>query len=300
MPCRCAAHPHHRFPHLAVRRHPDEGDQNDEKRLFPQHPCWKGAPAAVFHKDDLRSPDTGSPFSTALTEALADERTHVAVVLNTVDDRLAKEQKLGDGAWEIKEIGGLEPLLRAARANDMTVLLTSDHGHVVERRGSKIDTATGAIGSARHRTPGGPVAPAEIELSGPRVVWPEPGSRIVALRDHDARYTALKAGYHGGATLAEFTIPLLALLPFGAEPPTGWRELGDLTPAWWEQDNDATTGLEAETKAGADAIAAPEATAARPSRKQAKKSAPPVTEALSVSSARTRSHPPHHRNLSPL
>lgn len=255
-----------------------KGDQNDEKRLFPQHPCWKGAPAAVFHKDDLRSPDTGSPFSTALTEALADERTHVAVVLNTVDDRLAKEQKLGDGAWEIKEIGGLEPLLRAARANDMTVLLTSDHGHVVERRGSKIDTATGAIGSARHRAPGGPVAPAEIELSGPRVVWPEPGSRIVALRDHDARYTALKAGYHGGATLAEFTIPLLALLPFGAEPPTGWRELGDLTPAWWEQDNDATTGLEAETKAGADAIAAPEATAARPSRKQAKKSAPPVTE----------------------
>lgn len=73
-----------------------KGDQNDEKRLFPQHPCWKGAPAAVFHKDDLRSPDTGSPFSTALTEALADERTHVAVVLNTVDDRLAKEQKLGD------------------------------------------------------------------------------------------------------------------------------------------------------------------------------------------------------------
>lgn len=253
-----------------------KGDQSDEKRLFPQHSCWNGAPAAVFHKDDLRGPDTGSPFSTALTEALADERTHVAVVLNTVDDRLGKEQKLGDGAWQTKEIGGLEPLLRAARANDMTVLLTSDHGHVIERRGNKLDAAGSMIGSARHRTPGGPVAPAEIELCGPRVVWPEPGSRIVALRDHDTRYTALKAGYHGGATLAEFTIPLLALLPFGAEPPTGWRELGDPAPVWWEEGTEAAVGVETGTMAGADST--PDATTTQPRRKQTRKAAPPVSE----------------------
>ncbi len=247
-----------------------KGDQNDEKRLFPQHPCWNGAPAAVFHKDDLRSPDTGSPFSTALTDALADGHTHVAVVLNTVDDRLAKEQKLGDGTWEAKEIGGLEPLLRAARANDMTVLLTSDHGHVVERRSSKLDVTGAAVGSARHRNPGGPVTPAEIELAGPRVVWPEPGSQIIALRDHDTRYTALKAGYHGGATLAEFAIPLLALLPFGAEPPTGWRELGDPAPSWWVED--------AAKAIGADAGAMPDTSVTRPRRKQTTKAAPPVSE----------------------
>ncbi|MEU5210134.1 BREX-2 system phosphatase PglZ [Streptomyces sp. NPDC020742] len=251
-----------------------KGDQSDEKRLFPQHPCWNGAPAALFHKNDLRGPDTGSPFSTALSEALADERTHVAVVLNTVDDRLDKEQKLSDGTWQTKEIGGLEPLLRVARANDMTVLLTSDHGHVVERRGNKLDVSGGTVGSSRHRTPGGPVAPAEIELSGPRVVWPEPGSQIVALRDHDTRYTTLKAGYHGGATLAEFTIPLLALLPFGAQPPTGWRELGDPAPSWWAVDAEDGAGA----KAGADADATPETIPARPGRKQAKKATPPVTE----------------------
>ncbi|AVH55713.1 MULTISPECIES: BREX-2 system phosphatase PglZ [Streptomyces] len=251
-----------------------KGDQNDEKRLFPLHSCWNGAPAAVFHKDDLRGPDTGSPFSTALSEALSDERTHVAVVLNTVDDRLGKEQKLGDGTWAAKEIGGLEPLLRAARANDMTVLITSDHGHVVERRGSKLDAASGTVGSARHRTPGGPVIPAEIELSGPRVVWPEPGARIVALRDHDTRYTALKAGYHGGATLAEFTIPLLALLPFGAEPPAGWRELGDPAPVWWEEGTEAADEVEAE------AASAHDTATVRPQRKQSKKSALPVPEGV--------------------
>ncbi|MFJ8273773.1 BREX-2 system phosphatase PglZ [Streptomyces sp. NPDC094154] len=245
-----------------------KGDQSDEKRLFPQHPCWRGAPAAVFHKDDLRGPDTGSPFSTALTEALADERTHVAVVLNTVDDRLGKEQKLGDGTWRIKEIGGLEPLLRAARAGGMTVLLTSDHGHVIERRGEKADAPTGSIASARHRLPGGPLAPAEIELSGPRVIWPEPGARIVALRDHDTRYTAMKAGYHGGATLAEFAIPLLALLPFGAEPPTGWRELGDPAPAWWGENAE---DMEIPVPDASEADSGTQAASVRPRRKQTKK-----------------------------
>lgn len=256
-----------------------KGDQADEKRLFPQHSCWQGAPAAVFHKDDLRGPDAGSPFSTALGEALADERMHVAVVLNTVDDRLAKEQKLGDGTWQTKEVGGLEPLLRAARTNGMTVLLTSDHGHVVERRGSKLDVPAGTVGSARHRVPGGPVAPSEIALAGPRVVWPEPGSRIVALRDHDARYTSLKAGYHGGATLAEFTIPLLALLPFGAEPPAGWRELSDPAPPWWSD----ATGIESESSAEAvtsSGTAASIATPSRPGAKQSKKAAPPVAEGV--------------------
>lgn len=253
-----------------------KGDQSDERRLFPQHSCWRGAPAAIFHKDDLRGPDTGSPFSTALGEALADEHTHVAVVLNTVDDRLGKEQKLGDGAWQVKEIGGLEPLLRAARANDMTVLLTSDHGHVVERRSSKLDAPAGTIGSARHRTPGGPLAPAEVELVGPRVVWPEPGSQIVALRDHDARYTALKAGYHGGATLAEFTIPLLALLPFGAEPPEGWRELGNPSPLWWSDDRT----VEVESTATADAAAPRPRGKQAKQAKQPKKPAQPVAEGV--------------------
>ncbi|WP_445527397.1 BREX-2 system phosphatase PglZ [Streptomyces cyslabdanicus] len=257
-----------------------KGDQGDEKRLFPQHACWKGAPAQVFHKDDLRGPDTGSPFSTALSEALADERTHVAVVLNTVDDRLGKEQKLGDGAWRIKEISGLESLLRAARAGGMTVLITSDHGHVIERRGNRADAPAGTVASARHRLSGEPLAPSEVELSGPRVVWPEPGARIVALRDHDARYTAMKAGYHGGATLAEFAIPLLALLPFGAEPPTGWLELGEPAPAWWSTKTGAAPSAVASD---AGAVEVPGASSRRrQTTKQTKKAAATAEPTLAL------------------
>ncbi|MFF3547306.1 BREX-2 system phosphatase PglZ [Streptomyces platensis] len=208
-----------------------KGTQADEKRLFPGHRLWNGAPAAVFHKDDLRAESAGDAFGSALTEALTDGRTHVAVVLNTIDDRLANEQKLGDGAWRIDEIGKLRDLLRIAAAQGMAVLLTSDHGHVVDRHGAKVPAA--APDSARHRTPGGGLGETEVALSGPRVVWPEPGASIVALWDSDSRYTSLKAGYHGGASLAEFTIPVLAFLPFGAQPPKGWRELGDQRPDWW-------------------------------------------------------------------
>ncbi|MFE5076058.1 BREX-2 system phosphatase PglZ [Streptomyces halstedii] len=243
-----------------------KGTQADEKRLFPALKLWGGAPAAVFHKDDLRTETAGDAFGPALTEALGDGRTHVAVVLNAIDDRLGKEQKLGDGAWRVGDVPGLRDLLRGAATQGMAVIVTSDHGHVVDRHGTRVATAADPA-SARHRLPGaGPLADREIALTGPRVVWPEPGASIVALWDADSRYTALKAGYHGGASLAEFTIPVLAFLPFGAEPPKGWRELGDQRPNWWalEETGARAPGERAARAADPD----PKKTPAKSRRKQ--------------------------------
>jgi hypothetical protein len=249
-----------------------KGTQADEKRLFPAQKLWGGAPAAVFHKDDLRTDTAGDAFGPALTEALSDGRTHVAVVLNAIDDRLAKEQKLGDGAWRVDDVPGLRDLLRVAAAQGMAVIVTSDHGHVVDRHGTKADAATEPA-SARHRpSGGGPLADREIVLSGPRVVWPEPGASIVALWDADSRYTALKAGYHGGASLAEFTIPVLAFLPFGAEPPPGWRELGDQRPVWWAPEEVGRTPLPSERTAEL-AVGAPAAGPKKPTAKAQKQQA---------------------------
>ncbi|MFB8771155.1 BREX-2 system phosphatase PglZ [Streptomyces broussonetiae] len=243
-----------------------KGTQADEKRLFPALRLWGGAPAAVFHKDDLRTETAGDTFGPALADALDDGRTHVAVVLNAIDDRLAKEQKLGDGAWRIDDVPGLRDLLRVAAAQGMAVIVTSDHGHVVDRHGKRADAATEPA-SARHRLPGGgPLGEREITLSGPRVVWPEPGASIVALWDADSRYTALKAGYHGGASLAEFTVPVLAFLPFGAEPPKGWRELGDQRPVWWAPEE---TGRPAPDARAAQPVGgAPKKATAKPRKKQ--------------------------------
>ncbi|MFC8671176.1 BREX-2 system phosphatase PglZ [Streptomyces griseorubiginosus] len=208
-----------------------KGTQADEKRLFPAHRFWGGEDVAVFHKDDLRAESSGEPFGPELHEALVGDRTHVAVVLNTVDDRLASEQKLGDGAWQLSDIGGLRALLRSAADQGRAVILTSDHGHVIDRRSARVDAED--VRSARHRGPGGPLVEQEVVLTGPRVLDPAPESEIVALWDADTRYTSRKAGYHGGASLAEFTIPVLAFLPFGAKPPSGWRELGNQQPSWW-------------------------------------------------------------------
>lgn len=209
------------------------GTQADEKKLFPEHRFWGGEEAAVFHKDDLRGESGGAPFGPELHEALIGDRAHVAVVLNTIDDRLAKEQKLGDGTWRLREIGQLRELLRFAATQGRAVILTSDHGHVIDRHGVRVDADAERVESARHRVGGGPLAETEIALEGPRVVPSGADGRIVALWDADSRYSSQRAGYHGGASLAEFTIPVLAFLPFGAEPPTGWRELGSQQPPWW-------------------------------------------------------------------
>ncbi|MGW3644638.1 BREX-2 system phosphatase PglZ [Streptomyces sp. NPDC000878] len=214
-----------------------KGTQADEKRLFPSHSFWGGEDVAVFHKDDLRAESSGEPFGPELHAALVGDRTHVAVVLNTVDDRLASEQKHGDGAWRLSDIGGLRALLRSAAEHGRAVILTSDHGHVIDRRAVRLDAED--VRSARHRGPGGPLAAQEVALTGPRVLDPGPESSVVALWDADARYTSRKAGYHGGAALAEFAIPVLAFLPFGAKPPSGWRELASQQPTWWSPTSQA-------------------------------------------------------------
>lgn len=217
-----------------------KGDQKDEARLFPAHSFWGAKKAEVFHKHDLRSA-AGDRFGTDLLDALADPDKHVAVVLNTIDDRLAKELKLDDSAWQTREVGDLRALVASAAARDMAVLLTSDHGHVIDRHGRACD-GTG-VASARHRVPTSAhdrLDDSEIALRGPRVVWPEPGASIVALWDADSRYTAQKAGYHGGASLAEMTIPVLAFLPFESDP-GDWQELGSgQQPKWWIDDAEET------------------------------------------------------------
>ena len=154
------------------------GDQKDEMRLFRRHRFWGSKKAVVFHKNDLRA-DPGHMFGEDVEAALADQRRHVAVVLNTVDDRLAKELKLGDPDWQLREIGNLRALLAAAAGQGMAVLITSDHGHVVDRHGVKIDAA--GVASARHRIPhseGEPLGESEILLSGARVVSPNQAGRL--------------------------------------------------------------------------------------------------------------------------
>ncbi|MFC7382021.1 BREX-2 system phosphatase PglZ [Sphaerisporangium rhizosphaerae] len=205
------------------------GGAADERKAFENHPFWRGRTVRLFHKDSLAG-DAGRSLGDELTAALEDASVHVGVVLNAIDDSLDKGRGRVDDVWAIADIGILRTLLHYARLQGRAVILTSDHGHVLERDGTL--RADADAGSARHREAGRPPGEGEVELSGPRVA----GGRLVALWDPSLRYLPSKAGYHGGASLAEVTIPLLAFLPLGSSVPEGWRALPDQRPEWWSLD----------------------------------------------------------------
>ena len=75
----------------------------------------------------------------------------------------------------------------------------------------------------------------EVTLAGPRVLHGD-GAVVAAWRE-DIRYTYRKYGYHGGASLAEMTVPVLVLLPSAELTPAGWQVLAPetLTPPWWQR-----------------------------------------------------------------
>ncbi len=215
------------------------GGQTDEKAAFEHHRLWRGRSVRLFHRGSLHG-GPGVRLATDLTEALGGDDAVVAVVINTVDDSLDAGHEGFDIAWTMSDIWALRAVLDHARAVGRAVVITSDHGHVPEH-GGRMTAAPDAL-SARHRSGEGPVADGEVELTGPRVMTSD--NRIIALWDPRLRYTARKAGYHGGASPAEVTVPVLAFLPFAPSGkgtvPRGWRALADQRPDWWSLERNLT------------------------------------------------------------
>lgn len=183
----------------------------------------------LFHKASIEGL-AGYRLSEDLVAALASDAA-VGVVLNTIDYALDHGQEGERTSWQIEDITYLRDLLDAAKAYNRPVLITADHGHVLERGTGSAPLRAGAEAS-RWRT--GEPEEGEVELTGPRVL--EGGGTITAPWREDVHYTPRKAGYHGGAALAEVTVPLLVLLPSPGTLPKGWRVLPreQATPAWWQ------------------------------------------------------------------
>ncbi|KQS08322.1 hypothetical protein ASG04_14550 [Curtobacterium sp. Leaf183] len=220
-----------------------DGHQQIEKSRFTS-----GVNGVVLHKDDLRS-RPGFALPEAVTDAIG-SRTQkiVAAVLNTIDDALASAD-VDALRWTPHSIANLEALLAAAQDAGRLVILTSDHGHIVER-GSELRNVPGS--PARWRDAGGaPAGSDEVLVAGPRVLAPG-GQAILAVSD-GLRYTTKKAGYHGGASLAELTIPVVVLKRQGADDPVGWVEAPPQEPTWWNEPS------RAETSAASAARPAPKA-----------------------------------------
>ena len=176
-------------------------------------------------------------------------------MLNTIDDALDRSDP-GGTEWGADAVRHLVHLLDRARNAGRIVVLTADHGHVVERR-QGTQRAYPEISSGRSRAATGPVGEGEVLVAGPRVLRHD--GRAVLAVDEQLRYGPLKAGYHGGGAPAEAVVPVAVLVP-GAIP----EDVASLhlappqEPTWW-----------IDQVAAADPVAVAVSTPAAPPRRPA-------------------------------
>ena len=206
------------------------GDQATERAGFAAHPglvaaSRAGRPPRLFHKADL-GPSPELPATVG--DALADPQQRVVgVVHNSVDAQLAGSDQM-ELTWSADVLRPLPALLRIARDAGRVVVVTGDHGHVVED-----SSGYPASSVAQRWRAAGPAGEGEISLSGGRVLSPEGAKSIVAAWSERMRYASTRVGSHGGASPQEVLIPVAVLSAGWDRSPAGWREAPPPEPAWW-------------------------------------------------------------------
>ncbi|MGC5248844.1 BREX-2 system phosphatase PglZ [Gordonia sp. DT219] len=183
----------------------------------------------IFHKKALDSVPAGADLATDVADAIADPtgRPLVAAVLNYVDDTLHHTDP-GGTDWSLATITHLGALLRAAQRAGRAVVITSDHGHIIERRDSVKLNRTNLYGQRAHGQLDA-VDDGEVLVRGPRVLTDD--SAVVLAVDETIRYGPVNAGYHGGGTPAEALVPVIAL--YTGDRPRALGPIGIVEPAWW-------------------------------------------------------------------
>lgn len=191
--------------------------------------------APLFHKKDLDTSEAGHALSGDVQSAIADTEQFalVGAVLNAVDDALHHTDPAGID-WDLDAVTHLKPLLETARRAGRTVVITSDHGHVIERRAGQLHQHSATHGArARVEVQDAPPTDDEVLVRGPRVLTAA-GSAVLAVHER-LRYGPLNAGYHGGGSPAEVVVPVLALHTGHAPDDAALQDLPDTRPAWWER-----------------------------------------------------------------
>ena len=245
------------------------GGSGQEKSAFAAHPALlahsnASQPPRLFHKGELA--EDGS-LSSQVRAAIADGRQKVVgVVYNAVDDHLAGPDQLHQ-AWRLEGLRLLMPVLREARDARRVVIVTADHGHLLE------DGTRQSPGSERDRCRDGSKAANEDEivLRGPRVLTAAGQRSVVCLWGEDTRYTGRKNGYHGGASLPEVVVPMSVLVPLGMNLP-GWQPAVPPQPEWWDLSlpfGADATGLRVSDRPAASPVAV------KPARAPARKPSAP-------------------------
>ena len=159
-------------------------------------------PPRLFLKSDLMDPAEGGLSKEVRDEIGSPRRRVVAAVVNAVDDLLTKGDQISL-PWKLDHLHVLARLVDAAQAAGRLVVLTSDHGHVLDCQGELREGGE----ADRYRTTGSAPGEGELEVSGPRVGG-FAGGRFIAPWSERIHYTSRKAGYHGGLSPQEVVIPV--------------------------------------------------------------------------------------------
>lgn len=211
--------------------------------------------ASLFHKKGLDTIRPGFSVADDVRTAIDDpEQRLVSCVLNTIDDSLDRNDPAGT-QWHAKAVKHLQPLLERARDAGRTVVITSDHGHVVDRRQGTPRIYAGVSGPARHRLVTSDIQSDEVVARGDRVLTPG-GAAVLAVSER-LRYGPLKAGYHGGAAPAEVIVPLVVLVPVELAQSDAVELAPPQQPTWWFDGPDDTQVSPAPAKTSASSSATP-------------------------------------------
>ncbi len=207
------------------------GDDGSERRAFAAHAglstvTGAGPAPKLFHKRDLRVGGLDT-LPDGVLDAVSDERTRVVgLVLNNIDERLKDVAQPGDG-WELRDLDPLRLVLDEARRAGRAVVLTADHGHVLDRDAE----ARPGGGGERWRLADPPAGDGELLVQGRRVV--AEGQQAVLPWREQLRYGPRRNGYHGGLTPKELLVPLVVLSIEDLPEGSGWAPTGFRRPPWW-------------------------------------------------------------------
>ena len=236
------------------------GNGAAEKIAFAERPDLLGVsrprrPPLLFHKADLidgAAEGLAAPVRKALRD---DQRRVVGIVLNAVDDHLAKSEQM-QLTWRIDSIRLLPAILHEAHTTGRALVLTSDHGHVLEAGGVKLH----GDGDGRWRSAAAPATELEIEIGGSRVRAATGMDRIVLPWSETVRYGLKRNGYHGGVALQEAVVPVGVYVGPGEEL-EGWESVPASYPPWWSAAADRTPApvpLSALERLGTNALTGPQ------------------------------------------
>lgn len=213
---------------------PSADSADNEIKGFAQNEKLKESSGAkdplLFLKSDLLDAG-GAELAEGIKNEIYSKRKIVGAVVNVVDDFLFKSDQLVV-SWQGSKIPVLEKLIYAAREEDRTVIITSDHGHVLDHKTKRHKYEDGE----RWRLDDDALHNGEIRIRGSRVLKPDNG-RMIAPWSEKIRYGAKKNGYHGGLTPQEVLVPLLVMRwrPEGKQ----WKQVPSYKPNWWNCEMEA-------------------------------------------------------------